>query len=87
MIATYVAGVMMAVGGFRVLSLLWAGFEGLPLGIGSVAMAVRNNFTTATWAGKIFQIVTPLLMVTAGVLLWTQHLKLKGAGRVTTASA
>ena len=86
MLSVYVAGVLGVVGGFRLLSLAWNAMEELPLGVGKVATKIREGWVDATWQSKILQLATPAIMLTAGTLLLSQHIQLRGAGRVTKAS-
>jgi hypothetical protein len=86
MLSVYVAGVLGVVGGFRLLSLAWNAMEELPLGVGRVATKIREGWVDASWQSKILQLATPAIMLTAGTLLLSQHIQLRGAGRVTKAS-
>ena len=86
MLSVYVAGVLGVVGGFRLLSLTWNAMEALPLGVGRVATKIREGWVDASWQSKILQLATPAIMLTAGTLLLSQHIQLRGAGRVTKAS-
>lgn len=86
MLSIYVAGVLGVVGGFRLISLAWSAMEDLPLGIGKVATKVREGWVDSTWQSKILQLVTPALMLTGGMLLLSQHIQLRGAGRITQAA-
>ena len=86
MLSVYVAGVLGVVGGFRLLSLAWNAMEDLPLGVGKVATKIREGWVDATWQSKILQLATPAIMLTAGTLLLSQHIQLRGAGRLTKAS-